>query len=217
MDLAGVMTIGMIPLTALQRRRENYRKMGDADRRALEASVKRFGFKSFILVTYAKDEGKFEVLDGHHRWETAEKKGFETIPAVVLTREQAGDGGLDLAMLSFNVSAEILPDVYIDFIQDLNTQMGHETVAEFTGLDPAFLQDLDKDMEAIGADIGSTLQGAGQGGGSDGSRGTATAVFLPATDKVKALLEAACKEFNVGTNAEAIVLALEEVFGEEKA
>ena len=202
----GDMQVGLVPTAALRQRRPNYRQMKDADFEALKASVARFGFKSFILVTVGVEAGTYEVVDGHHRWKTAVEKGIPQVPVVLLTADEAGDGGLDFAMLSFNVTADILPDVYLDVLKELGDKYGGEEVGKFTGLTEAFIADLVTTLDATTlTDITDESKLT-----SDSSRGRSQAVLLPNTKEVQDLVAEAQTLMHVNTAAEAVLIALKE-------
>ena len=182
--------------------------MSDASYTALQASVRKFGFKSFILVTPGTEPNTFEVIDGHHRWRAAEDAGMATVPVVVIGRDEADTTALDLAMLSFNVTADILPEVYLDMLRELDEKVGAATLAELTGMDPKFLEDLNRTM-ALPEDFDL----GGKANAADGSRGAAMPVLLPNTDEVRGLLQRAMERYSVKTAGEAVVLALKECEG----
>ena len=177
------LTVGTVPLSSLVRRRENYRKMGDAERKALSASVGKFGFKTFVTVVEGNVPGTYEVVDGHHRWEIAEERGMESIPAVVLEKNFTS-GELDLAMLAFNVSADIIPDVYVDYLNDVQAVFGSDLVAEFTGVDRDFLESLSTDCAQTLANLGLGDEGeASASGVVNGPEGFS--ISLPADDEFR--------------------------------
>ena len=144
----GDMTIGEVPLALLRRRRNNYRKMASAEFAALQASVAKHGFQSLIVVEESKTEpGCFDVIDGHHRWEALEKLGRLTAPVVVIGGLSKGEA--DLAMMTFNVSAEILPDEFYALVRDVQAQLGETELATFTGLNEDFLRSLNVEIAKI--------------------------------------------------------------------
>lgn len=181
------MTVGTVPLDLLRQRRTNYRKMNDSEMSALRASVGKFGFKTFIVVTTGDEPGTYDVVDGHHRWAVAKERNMTDVPVVVLDKEMGKDS-LDLAMLSFNVTADIIPEVYVDFLHDLGKSFGPEMVSEFTGVDVDFLNNLSSSFDTAMRSIeegSSTETGEGD---MDKSRASFS-VSIPATAENQALLK----------------------------
>ncbi len=201
----GGMKIGMVETKKLVRRRTNYRAMTDAERAALKTSVEKFGFKSFIVVAPGKEKDTFEVVDGHHRWQTAQDLQMAQVPVVMLEQDA---NGTDLAMLSFNVQADVIPDVYVDFLQELNARVGSQTLAAFTGIDDAFLADLGKTLEQVKVGEINLGTGTAEETGADRSRGAAVHLSLPSTDEVNALLQQMQTTFKAATPSDAVLAAL---------
>lgn len=200
----GGMKIGMVPTESLTRRRKNYRAMTEPELAALRNSVEKFGFKSFIVVAPGAEKGSYEVVDGHHRWQTAQGLNMPEVPVVLLEQDP---NGTDLAMLSFNVQADVIPDVYVDFLKELSDKLGTEQLAAFTGIDDSFLKDLESTLKSVS--VGDIDLGTGESGDtSDRSRGSAVNISLPSTDEVHALLDWAVGYFNAPTPADAVLAAL---------
>jgi hypothetical protein len=198
------MKIGMVPTAKLQRRRTNYRAMTDPELAALRNSVEKFGFKSFIVVTKGKEDDTYDVVDGHHRWQTAQSLKMENVPVVMLEQDA---NGTDLAMLSFNVQADVIPDVYVDFLKELSDRLGPDTLAAFTGIDDAFLKDLGATLQAV--NVGEINLGTGaEDDTSDRSRGSAINISLPSTPEIESILKQMMEVFRVNTPAEAVLAAL---------
>lgn len=175
--------------------------MTDQQKETLQASMSRFGFKTLILV--APVEGGFEVLDGHHRWEQAKERGMEHIPAIIMEDPDADMA--DLAMLSFNVTAEIIPDVYLDFLKELDLRVGSEVLAQFTSLDAGFLEDLTATLSNPNLDMDL---GMDEDDAQDRTRGTGINVVLPATSEMRLLLDRVKDTYGLSTDADACVAAL---------
>lgn len=203
-DLGGL-KVGTVPLETLKQRRTNYRHMDDRSYAALQSSIKKFGFKSFVVVVQGKEQGTFEVIDGHHRWQAARDLKMPNVPVVLL--EGADADGADLAMLSFNVTAEIIPDVYLDFLKELDSRVGADTLAAFTGLDDTFLKDLNKTLQEV--KVGDIQLGL-PGDESDRSRGAAINASFPNTPEVVDLLNWAQSYFQAKTPAEGIIACLKD-------
>jgi hypothetical protein len=126
--------IRLIPVDSVKFRRRNYRRMDARTWQALDRSFEKFGLASVILVHRGKDGGYY-MVDGHHRLDMAKKKGYKWIPAFVFP-EDVDPKDLDLAMLAFNITAEIDPDPYLDLVSDLMKEGADvEEVSLFTGLD----------------------------------------------------------------------------------
>ncbi len=199
------MTIGMVSPSQMVRRRENYRKMDEEGMETLKASLTANGFKGLILATKGKEPDTFEILDGHHRWQAATEMKLPEIPIVLID----GDADKkDLAMLSFNVTADILPDVYVDFLSEMNTRVGPEMLAKFTAVDQDFLAELTE----LASDTNELLASMGGAGGtdktSDHSRGRAITVILPRSDEAVSLLKWAVGHYQASGEGEAVLSAL---------
>lgn len=113
----GDMTVGTVPRASIKQRRTNYRKMSKAQKEALDLSVRKFGFQSFILVSREPD-GSYGVVDGHHRLEKLDTLERQDIPVLVLPKEVSGRDA-DLGMFTFNVSAETVDDEFAKFYEEL--------------------------------------------------------------------------------------------------
>lgn len=110
-------TVGVVPISMISFRRDNYRKMNARQRETLQAGIDRLGFQTLLIVIREAD-GTFGLVDGHHRLEELKAAGALMAPVIVLpegtTKEDA-----DLAMLSLNVSAELDDAQFGKFISDL--------------------------------------------------------------------------------------------------
>jgi len=206
----GGMKIGMVATEQLVRRRTNYRAMTEPELAALRNSVEKFGFKSFIVVAPGKEKDTYEVVDGHHRWQTAQSLNMPNVPVVMLEQDA---NGTDLAMLSFNVQADVIPDVYVDFLKELTDKLGTETLAAFTGIDDSFLKDLGATLQQVKVgdiDLGT---GSAEDAGSDRSRGAAINVSFPSTPEVAELLAWLQEVFKSKTPADALLAAMRHLKG----
>ena len=202
----GDLTIGMVPLDQIVQRRVNYREMTPEAFTTLRKSIGRLGFKSFVLAA-RREDGKFEVLDGHHRWAAAQEQGMGALPVVLLdgTEDEA-----DLAMLSFNVTADIKPDLYMEFLQEMNARVGSDVLAQFTALDPEFLRELDS-ISDLSMELADSMPGEA-GEGSDRSRGMAFDVPLPRTAEIERALLACVAYYGAANYSEAVAALLLESF-----
>lgn len=205
----GGMKLGMVPTASLSRRRTNYRAMPESSMAALRNSVEKFGFKSFIVVAPGKEKDTYEVVDGHHRWETAQSLNMPEVPVVMLEQDS---NGTDLAMLSFNVQADVIPDVYVDFLKEMTDKIGTETLASFTGISDDFLSDLTKTLQQVS--VGEINLGTGLAEDTaDRSRGSALNVSLPSSPEVMMLLTYFKEVFKTPTDSDTIVAALKHLHG----
>jgi len=153
--------------------------MTPANRAALAASVRKFGFKTFVTVVEGEVPGTFAVVDGHHRWEVAEAEGIDTIPVVLLDKDLQ-EREVDLAMLSFNVSADIIPEVYVDYLNDVQSAFGADMASQFTGVDRKFLESLSHDCARTLDDLGLGADASDAVGAVHGPQGFT--ISLPADD-----------------------------------
>lgn len=198
----GEMRVGMVPMDKLRRRGTNYRKMTDEQRTVLSRSVQRFGMKSFILVA-ENDDDTFDVIDGHHRWEAGQEAELEAMPVVVLDKNADQS---DLAALTFNVSAEIIPEEYVSRLRDLASQFDVTELALDLGVNAEALVQLSAQaIEELNATDRSVVGASDKT--SDG-RNAPIRVDLVNTEETETLLEAVAALPNVTTHANAIVLAL---------
>jgi hypothetical protein len=182
------MRLGLVDPKRLQRRRTNPRKMSDAEYATLQQSMAKFGFKSFILVEEIKP-GTYGVVDGHHRWQAAMEMKLPHVP-VVLLDESAQGTWTDLAMLTFNVTGSPVDDIYVDLLAELTSKLGADVAGAFTAVDPDFLANFAKDMDAM--QDASQPPAAGPEGAEKSRGGTwhgkALVVEFARTDEIEALM-----------------------------
>lgn len=145
--------VGTVDIKDITFRRTNYRKMTREQWRALQASIDKYGFRGFILVEEEED-GKFGIVDGHHRYEALKNRGIKEIPIMVLDANDKT--AADLAMLSFNVSGEIVPDVYFDFIKELQEKVEIGELAALTATREDFLSQMEGMLAEDKTDITPT-------------------------------------------------------------
>lgn len=201
-DIAGL-KIGAVPLTALVQRRTNHQRMTAESFTALQNAVQRFGFQSAIVVIEGERRGTFEVIDGHHRWDAAIAAGMKVIPAILVDKGLANGGDL-VAMLSFNLKAELVPEDYLGLLREISAVMPTEEIGRFTGLDDAFLNDLLSTVKT--AELAEPDEGGEDG--SDRSRGGGVMFTLPRTEEIEALLASARAKAGVATDTDAVLAAL---------
>lgn len=160
LDGPNKITVGTVPLELLTKRRENYRKMNKVQRDALRASMKNLGFQSFIQVVKRPD-GTYGIIDGHHRVEELHAMGA-TVAPVILLPEGTTERQADLAMLSFNVSADIKDDVFSSMILDLIESGPVDEVREHAAISAAFMDQLTKALgEPMPGDEPIPTEGSG--------------------------------------------------------
>lgn len=162
----GDMTVGSVPMDRIKQRRENYKKMTAQQLDTLRASVDKFGFQTFLVVTREPDGG-YGIVDGHHRFDLLKERGAESAPVVVLP-ERVTATDADLGMLSFNVQGEIQDEKFMALIKDLMTDADAEDLRRLATLSPAFMEQLqslsdepkfDEDDEPPRSGEGTTSKG----------------------------------------------------------
>lgn len=140
--------VGVIQLSDLVRRRNNYRRMTQSTMDALVESIKEFGFRSLVVVQRSKaDPTKYEIVDGHHRVAALEKLNIQDVPVACLDNNLS-KAQVDTAMISFNLSAEIVPEEFFTLVREIQQSTGEEKLAALTGIDEAFLKSLNDAVNA---------------------------------------------------------------------
>jgi hypothetical protein len=185
----GGMTVGTVPVTSLVQRRKNFQAMAPEDFAALEASLAKHGMRSFVVVVPGATTNTWEVIDGHHRWQAAERAGITDIPVVVLDKGAEGVDA-DVAMLAFNVRAAPVAETYASFLRELSQRMDVADLALRTGMTENFLSQLRTDLPAMSGftDEGSSTDEGDDAAAPDRSRGTPVMMAFPRTDTVLALI-----------------------------
>lgn len=214
----GEREFGLVPLASLVQSRENYRRMTPESFEALKESIRVNGFSSAILVARLPGE-QYRVVDGHHRWQAAEECGLTAVPAVLLTHEEASNA-TTLAMLTFNISAEIQSEPYLALIRELQAGFDADALARAVALPKSFLDDL---AATFAAEVPDVESASGPDGTAvlppsttsvDRSRGTVMTVPLPRSPEVAELLgHARVKAVEAGlapTDSQAVLWALRE-------
>lgn len=138
------MKIGEVPLSSLKQRRANFRKMRPEVFDSLKEAIKHVGFQSLIVVQEGQEKDTFDVIDGHHRWQALSALNHKTAPVVILPKNATN---ADLAMLSFNLNAEVLPDAYFDLVRSVQKDLGEAITASQTGLNEDFLRSLNEEVK----------------------------------------------------------------------
>lgn len=134
----GNLTVGLVPLSRLVQRRTNYRQMSDRDYAALKTAISTFGFSTVIAVRLAADGEHYEVIDGHHRWRAAKELEMDSIPAALVNTD---DDMADVAMLSFNVSGDVLPDVLMEMLREMSSRVASSVVEAHAGFSDGFIEE----------------------------------------------------------------------------
>lgn len=80
----------------------------DVIARATRESLEHFGFVEPVLLR-PKDDGRFEIVNGEHRWKEAQGLGIEEIPAVV--RDLADDAAKKLTVILNETTGD--PDIVL--------------------------------------------------------------------------------------------------------
>lgn len=211
--------IGSVPLEAIAERRPRFRAMNSLQKRTLSRSFGKFGIKTLPIVR-ALDDGKYEIVDGHHRVDEMRERGMVDAPVLLFVDNDGkpfSAKDTDLAMLSLNVTADEVHDTYMDFLHELGSDLGAETVASFSAQDDTVIEDLltafDSDMYSGGdsdVDYNATPwdDAKEEDSTKNPTRGTPLMIPLPNTDEVTTLLEKATERFRVDSYAEAVVSAL---------
>lgn len=214
----GALTVGLLPTSCLIQRSENYQQMSESAFAALKASMQDNGAASFILVAETKTAGVFEVLDGHHRWQAAEETGIAEVPAVLWNGKGAKDDvSRDLAMLQFNIRADVRADKYVERMHALALKLDTSELSLRTGVAADFIDSLRIQVPSLslpGNDAqeggGSSTHGEEDPKGPNRSRGISAIVALPNTPEVHALFAAAKAHLSLPTDADVVLHLLRE-------
>ena len=84
----------------------NPNEMTDDMRRAARESIDRFGFIDPITVRPV-GKGRYQIIDGEHRWEEAKAAGHKTVPAIVLSVTEAEAKKLTVLLNEIKGSADL--------------------------------------------------------------------------------------------------------------
>lgn len=100
---------------------------------ALKAGIQRGGFVQPILVRPLPGGGRYEILDGEHRWKAVKEAGFETIPAVVVEDE---DASAKLRTLQMNRVRGEMPDESIGkLLAEISGDVDDQAIMELLAYD----------------------------------------------------------------------------------
>jgi hypothetical protein len=199
--------IRLIPVDSIRFRRRNYRRMDARTWQALDRSFEKFGLFSAIIVCKGSG-GDYYMVDGHHRLEMAKKKGYKWIPAFVFP-EGVDPKDLDLAMLAFNITAEVEPEPYIELISDLaKDEIAVDDLSLFTGMNTDTIVNLlthYRDEYDNGSDNGVQPKHK-----AHIQRFLMVPLPKPVAEKVQQLMDA----LGIETPAELVSTAIEHIFKE---
>jgi hypothetical protein len=204
--------IRLIPVDSIRFRRRNYRRMDARTWQALDRSFEKFGLFSAIIVCKGSG-GDYYMVDGHHRLEMAKKKGYKWIPAFVFP-EDVDLRDLDLAMLAFNITAEVDPDPYVELISDLaKDEAVVDDLSLFTGMDFDTIKKLTEeyDYETNEDNLDATaVTTEGKVKGRHIQRFLMVPLPKPVAEKVQQLMDA----LGIETPTELVNTAIEHIFRE---
>lgn len=151
--------VGSAPISVIHLRRENPREMGDMEIETLRASMDLVGLQGFLRVEQ-RDDGEFDLVDGHHRLEEIKGRGSAVAPIIVLPKGLSKTD-LDLLMLSLNVSGRVKSDPLAKLINDvLADGVDPDKVRKHATISPEFMDSIiamtkdipDVDLSDMGLD-----------------------------------------------------------------
>jgi hypothetical protein len=208
--------VGSVPIENVKLRKPRFRRMNRLQEKTLKSSLDKFGIKSLTLVRPV--EGGYEQVDGHHRKDEYASRGKTHMP-VVLFVDDAGkpysDKDTDLAMMGFNVSADLDEEVWLDFMHETVQDVGADDFAVFASEDPEAVHELfsaidfDQDEGPYNEAQDPLMEASSRVSERDSSRGQPLVIKLPGTDSVRDLLDAAMAHFDVTNEADAVLSCLE--------
>lgn len=176
-----VETDGLVPWL------DNPRQISQDDAKALERSIKEFGFVDPII---ARRTDK-TIIGGHQRLDVAIKHGFKQVPVVFLEISDAKMKALNLALnkISGEFDEELLAEIFADM------KGVDPTVTGFTQEEIESLQELRKDGELKGENDYSDY----------GVRQITFSFKAEVFDKVIERLEVIMREMHVTSHTEAFL------------
>lgn len=168
----------------------NPRAMDDAQARMLERSVTEVGFVEPIIVR-VNDEGQYEIVNGHHRYDLLVERGVTEIPSVIIDVDD--EVQLRTIALGTNrIAADYIPEDLekylqeivdlggdLDFVADISG-MRHDDIEMFKELDTGFLNEY-KDDSVSDKDEGGFDTEEGLEPGTDGDAEEAEETPVPMT------------------------------------
>ena len=129
------LTVQYLPLSAITERLQ-IRALSQSGVQRLKASMQQFGFlEQFPLVLHQKEQGKFQLIVGNHRYEAAQLLGLPSVPCVIRTglSEQAC---YTLAVQSNYATETLVPSTLVTYAEFIWARMEHYTqtvIAEMLG------------------------------------------------------------------------------------
>jgi len=92
-----IIGVQKIPLSHIENAPHNANVMSDEDSTALANAVDQLGFLQPLLVAKV-EEGRFRIIDGHHRAEAAAKAGFGSLDCLVIETDLENEAVIALSM-----------------------------------------------------------------------------------------------------------------------
>lgn len=133
----------LVPTELIDCNDYNANEMRPEQYRKLVQDIKKYGMLSGVLL-FEKDDGRYEVVDGEHRFLAAREAGISEIPAFVLnrrpTRAEAMQLTIKLNSLRGHWNAEKLRDNVLELMA-----LDEEGLKELTSID----RDIKKQYELI--------------------------------------------------------------------
>ena len=135
--LGDEITVGLVLLSRVHQRRDNFRCMNAQQLAGLRAAVDRIGFQSLVTLNVEAD-GTFGIIDGHHRFAEAERRGMVLLPALFVHLNKLD---ADMGMLSFNISADTNAVAFNSLLNELLQQQAPMAeLSSFAGVSEDYLQ-----------------------------------------------------------------------------
>lgn len=148
----------------------NPNKMDDPTRSAARESIATFGFIDPITVReHPELDGHYQIIDGEHRWQEARELGYEHLPAVILTVDNAAAKKLTII---FNETRGEADSVLLGtLLADLQRELGDDDLRVGLRYDPRELQHLLALADEDWAGYDPAGEGDGDGSGDGGDEG----------------------------------------------
>lgn len=127
-----------IPVEQIAPDPDNPNEMTEAAYAALMGEIRDYGYTQPVLVRSVAD-GKFQMIDGEHRWRAVCELGFASIPAVVIDAE-ADDAKVRLIAMN-RLRGEFVPLKLAYVLADLAQRIPEEQLRKRLGMNGAELQD----------------------------------------------------------------------------
>lgn len=114
---------------------------------ALVTSMREQGYvlQPILVRAHPTLDGRYQIIDGEHRWKAAMENGFQEIPVVVI--EETNERRAKLRTLAMNnIHGENVPFKLAHVLVDLYREFTPEEVAALTGVDK---KEQDKALESL--------------------------------------------------------------------